>query len=335
MRLLTVFGLLLGVCGLLGCSDQAATQSRQATSDDRTSRLGLDQVAQKAQAPPPQALRPAGLPADNEKAVKKPDADLGLPNGAIARKKIATGSIELKVEEYDRAVTRLKTEVNIADGYIANSDDSGASGGPRVGTYTVRVPAKEFDRFMDALASMGEVRRRTSDTQDITDQYYDTETRIKNDKAREQSLLKLYDRTLAEKSTVAERTQLTHELFDLRRSIEQQEASLKRWDSQTAYSTVVVQISQRTEYEAAGTPSFGTTITRTWDKSLNALGEFGKALLIIAVAVAPWLGVFAVVTVPLWIFLWRRVRKAPSAKRPTPTPPAPPQAEPPVAALPA
>jgi hypothetical protein len=315
---------------LTGCAENEATQARNLK---QASDGAHQQLAARAEAPPA-PLRPAEVEKRQDKEDAKPNPSGDEPNQPVARKKITTGRIELTVEKFDTAVRDIKELVKIANGYVANSDDSGSSGGSRVGTYTVRVPSQGFDKFMDDVALFGEVRHRTSDTQDITDQYYDTAAHVKNDEVRLQGLQKLYDIT-AQKGRIEDLLAVDREMSGVTGRIDQQKGQIKRWDKEVELSTVVVVVSQRTEYEAAGTPTFGTTISRTWDGSLNALASFGKALLLIAVALAPWLAVLAVVTVPLWIFLWWRVRKSRTGKRPTPTPPAPPRAEPPVAPLPA
>ena len=83
--------------------------------------------------------------------------------------------MELLVEKYDKAETDLTALIRSVNGYIAKADDSGSPGAVRSGTYTIRVPVEQFEKFMEDVAKIGELRRRTRDSQDITDQYYDTE----------------------------------------------------------------------------------------------------------------------------------------------------------------
>jgi hypothetical protein len=334
MRWFTSLGLTLGVCVLIGCAAGSPEESpTQSTSSKRSGfAFGVDEVkgenkpAAKGDAQQDQL---AGNPKERADGAKKPAG--GETTESVARKKISTGHIELSVEKYESAVSELKALVKNSKGYIANSDDSGAAGAQRTGTYTVRVPANEFDSFMDTVALLGELRRRTGDTQDITDQYYDTAAHIKNDEARQEGLRKLYDRT-AEKGRIEDLLAVDRELSNITGRIEEQKGRLNRWDKEVAYSRVVVQLSQRTEFHAAGTPDFGTTVSRTWEGSLNTLSTFGKGLVIVAVAVAPWLAILAVGMSPLWILLWRQVRKHRAAKPTPPSPPTLPLAEPPASA---
>lgn len=327
MRWFPVLGLFVSVCWLVGCGgpESADISAMQARSAKESS----------AGAPPLAAPRQDARPAGGEQEKAEPNKPAPAEE-SVAHKIIYTGHVDLTVETYEKATTDLKALVKKVKGYIANSDDSGRSGSQRVGTYTIRVPVDSYETFLDEVAQLGEVQRRTSDTQDITDQYYDLSTRIKNDKVREESLLKLYNQTLAEKSTAADRIQLTNELFNLRRSIEEQEGRLRRWDKETSYSTVIVHLEQRKDYTPAGTPGFGTAVSRTWEGSLSLLSGFGKGVVLVVVALVPWLGVLLLVIAPSAYLIWRQIRQTRASKAPPAAPPpSPPQAEPPLTAQPA
>jgi hypothetical protein len=334
MRWLTMLGLFLCLCGLLGCAEGAPTGSMAERSESQ-SKVYHGAVARQAQpvagedrADEPVAAKDADgaaeiQPPDKPRDPEKHKGAAGQSDETVKRKIIFTGSADLSVEDYDKAVREMRALVKNLKGYISNTDDSGKSGGQRIGTYTVRVPVDNFPTFMEDIEKIGELRHSKTNAQEITDQYYDTETRIKNDKLREQSLLELYKQTVAEKNPASERIKVTNELYDLRRGIEEQEGRLKRWDNQTSYSTVVVKLEQRKEYAPAGSPDFGTMVSRTWDGSLGALATFGKGVLLVAVALAPWLVVLGAVTSPLWYLLWRQLRKPRPAKPASPPPAAP------------
>lgn len=264
-----------------------------------------------------EGVKEGKAPAEGNKPAQAKNGD--QPDKPIQRKIIYTGRVELSVEKFDKAETDLTALIKSVNGYIANADDSGSPGAVRSGTYTIRVPVEQFETFLDAVTKIGELRRCSRDSQDITDQYYDTEAHMKNDQVREQGLQKLYDKT-ADKGKIEDLLAVDRELSNVRGRIEEQQGRLKRWDKETSYSTVIVKMEQRKEYDPAGTPGFGTTLSRTWEGSLDALLTFGKGLVIFVVAVTPWLAVFLLVMSPLWYRVWRRFSK-PRTPTPPPTPP--------------
>ena len=75
----------------------------------------------------------------------------------------------------------------------------------------------------------------------------------------------------------------------------------------TAMTTVTVTLHERGSYVPPEAPAFGTSISRTFHGSLGVLTNFGKAVVLIAVALAPWLPALAVLLVPAWLLARRRM----------------------------
>jgi len=252
---------------------------------------------------------PAQAPLELDGVMVK-EAPVGGEKKAIEetpRKIIYTAQIELIADDFDKVEQELDQLVKDHDAYVAKSDIHGSPGVPRSGTWTIRVPVKHFEDFNKALAKLGELRQDKTDSDDITDRYYDLKAHIKNDQVEEEALQKL----LIEKSATGKLEDLLairRELRDIRGKIEEQQGRLQRWDKETALSTVTLKITDRKDYVAPTTPHFGTTIGRTFEGSLGALTSFGQGIVLVVVALVPWLPVIAVIGVPLWLAI-RRVRK--------------------------
>jgi hypothetical protein len=114
---------------------------------------------------------------------------------------------------------------------------------------------------------------------------------------------------------------LRRELSAVRAAIEEQQGRLKRWDKETEFSTILVSLTARKDYVAPTSPAFGATVARTFGGSVEALVNFGKFLLLIVVALTPWLPVFVAPALVGW-FMWRNSVPRPIADtRSTPNPP--------------
>ncbi len=241
-------------------------------------------------------------------AVADPPAAPGRPAPEQARKIIIYNAhIDLVVEEFDKAQEDLTRLVKDAKGYVAKSDTHGAPGSPRLGEWTLRIPVGQFREFIADLAKLGELRDSKTDSDDVTDRYYDLKAHIQNDRAEEESLRKL----MVDKSATGKLDDLLavrRELRELRGTIDAQQGQMERWDKEAAMTAVVVQIQDRKDYVPTTSPSFGTSISRTFADSLGALVAFGKGVVLFAAAVAPWLAVLAAPAFVLWRLNRRRLK---------------------------
>jgi hypothetical protein len=230
----------------------------------------------------------------------------GVENKAAPRKIIYTGLVDLIVDEFDGSEERLLQLVQEHEGYMAESDVYNQPGSPRSGMWKVRVPTKQFEAFMQAVAKLGEVRKRTSNSQDITDAYFDRAARLKADEVEEKSLLGLLEKT---QGKVEDILKVREQLRTVRGHIEENKSQLQRWDKDVDFATVTIKLLDRRDYTPPLMPDFGSTIGRTFQGSIEALVLFGKGIVLVVVALAPWLAVLALLVVPLWI-MWRRRQAA-------------------------
>src|SRR5947209_2220888 len=95
--------------------------------------------------------------------------------------------------------------------------------------------------------------------------------------------------------------EMRREVARIRGEIHVLKGRLQRWDKDVEFTTYTVTMYDRRGYVPPESPEFGTTVGRTWSGSLGALRSFGKGILLVVVALVPWLPVVAVVVVPLWL----------------------------------
>jgi uncharacterized cupin superfamily protein len=241
---------------------------------------------------------------ENQGGERKPAG--GAEGKAMPRKIIYTGFVDLIVDDFDGSEGRLLQLVQEHEGYLADSDIYNQPGTPRWGTWKVRVPTKHFEAFMQAVAKLGEVRKRTSNSQDITDAYFDRAAHLKADEAEEKSLLGLLEKT---QGKVEDILKVREQLRIVRGHIEETKSQLQRWDKDVDFATVTVQLLDRRDYKPPLIPDFGSTVGRTFQGSIETLIAFGKGIILVVVALAPWLAVLALFAAP-FVMIWRRRRAA-------------------------
>ncbi len=220
-----------------------------------------------------------------------------------ADKIIYTGYATLETLDFDKTMTDLQQLIMDCGGFVQSSNVTGGDyssiyGGTavsRTADYTIRIPVDKFKSVTDSLKNLGNVINSSTNADNITMQYTDTQSRLDAYKTEETRLLEL----LAKASSVEDMLAIETRLSDVRYNIESLTSQLKNWDSQVSYSTLTLSVREVALYskDNASTVSYGEQIKQTFTHSLYALGSFFKGLLKFLVAIFPALVVLGVIAV--------------------------------------
>jgi len=159
----------------------------------------------------------------------------------IADKKvIKTGTIDMRVNSVETAIGEIKT-IAVQNGGDEVSSDFSKNGTYKEGYITVKVPVNQYDKTFEQIKKIAPlVTHESSQAQDVTAQFIDLESRIKNKKQHEEQLRSFFDKA----DKVDELIQIERELARVRTEIEQMEGQLKYLKDQTQYSTIDVTLSE-------------------------------------------------------------------------------------------
>ena len=247
--------------------------------------------------------RPAASQESTAEGKTKPSQPPGAET--LQRKIIHTATLTLVVEHFDPVPEEVAALVDRFGAYVARSQITGAAGSLRRGQWTVRVPVERYEAFLLAAGKLGEIHNLNSDSQDVTEEYYDVEARIRNKKQEETRLNDLLAKAAGRLDEVLT---LEREITRVRGDVEQLEGRLHVLDSVTAMSTVNLEISEIKEFVPGEPVSYRTRVRRAWEDSLAALLSIGQSLSVLLVALSPWIGVL--LPLLLVVILVRRVRSA-------------------------
>ena len=221
-------------------------------------------------------------------------------NTALAdRKIIRTMRITAETKAFDAATAAIEQLCADLGGYIESSSRSGGSIRyssavvARSASYTLRVPAEQLDAFRAGMTGNINIVDESSGISDITDQYFDVDTRIATLKVEEERLL-----AMLEKATELEYLiTLEQRLSEVRYEIESYTGTLRRYDSQVAYSTVHLNLDEVVEYtEVIEAPqTFGQQISIAFRESWSDFADGCKDFAIWFVYAIPTLVVIAVI----------------------------------------
>jgi hypothetical protein len=225
----------------------------------------------------------------------------------MSRKIIYDAQVDLLVESVEPVAKKLVSLIQDARGYIAEQNITGSPGSLRSIHWKLRIPVEQFDSFVDSVVSLGELERNNRTSNDITEQYYDIEARIKNKKVEEQTLNKI----LQERSGKLEDVlKIEIELSRVRGEIEQLEGKIRVLENLSSLATLTLNIREREKYTppAPVVASFGTQISRAWDGSITNVIDLGKAIVLWTVSWAIWLPFLLAGGILAWILGRKLIR---------------------------
>ena len=217
------------------------------------------------------------------------------PAGQQERKLIKTGSISLEVEQLASAEEAVLEWCQSFGGYVASSFNHETNA-----AFTVRIPAAHFDAAMAAAGNLGRVRTRNVSTQDVSEQFYDLQTRLDTRKIL-RDRLQAY---LAQAANMEDLLGIERELNSTLTEIESMEGRMRRLSNQIDYSTITVelQLPYRTTDQGFQWPSLDRNVRRFLSNVVDFFVDFVAIVLYIVIFGVP---ILALVAFLYWLLLGR------------------------------
>ncbi len=284
-------GLTAMVLLVAGCLRQTPAPANDA-APMAAPRAVAEGEAAKAMAPPspPSGARLAGTTTPAPGPVAVP----------AERKVIRNGSLTLDVRGLDEALSAIRSATEKAGGYVTNESQGKDEYGARQGSITCRVPTASLDKTLAGFQSLGRVEGVNVTAEDITEQYFNLEMRLRNQRDLETRFRALLDKP---GNKVADLLEIEREMARVRGEIDELEGRKRFWDSQVSLSTLTIQLHE----PRPAIVGEGGGILGTLKSAFSRLGE--NLVETIAWLIAS-LGVIVPAVLALWIAwrLWRALR---------------------------
>jgi hypothetical protein len=168
--------------------------------------------------------------------------DVLQSNGAgdIDRIIVRTGNMQLIVDDVLDAIDKIMGIADRFNGYVVSSN-SWIEGERVYGSITIRVPAEHFNEVVGSLDNMAvEVKSENVYSVDVTEEYVDLSSRLKNLEATEQQLLRIMEK--AEK--VDDILNVQRELTSTQGEIERIKGRMQYLEQTSQTSLIEVQLEQ-------------------------------------------------------------------------------------------
>jgi hypothetical protein len=155
---------------------------------------------------------------------------------------VRNATAELEVASFDESIQKITGFAAEEKGYIATTSSEKQANGKLRGQVVVKVLPDNLDRFLQKLRGIGELKNQAITTEDVTKEYFDTESRLKNARMMEQRLIEILK---TKSKDVADLLEVEKELGRVREQIETMQGELKFMDSQVAFATVTIQLAEK------------------------------------------------------------------------------------------
>lgn len=218
--------------------------------------------------------------------------DGGIAPASLERKIITRVGYDIQTKDFTKTIADLTDIITQTGSFTQQSNTGGnVEDGNARASFTVRVPAEKLADFKEFVSTkLGNVINQSEGGDDVTAQYFDTETRLAVLGAQEKRVLELLQKAVTIEEIILIETELTR----IRTEIEQLTTTIKRLDDLTSYATVNISIQQTKDYIVTN-QSFLTKTKNLIIDSAKGFGNFLKNIGVMLIWALPYLIVLAII----------------------------------------
>ncbi len=250
-----------------------------------------------------QAEGAAGEADVEEEAAADTEIQYGEVLVAGDRKVIKNVYIELEIEEgkFESTLFELTNLAEQNGGFVSNSQsNSDSEGNLTSGSVTIRIPSNKYSSALNKVKKMGTIKSTSSSGQDVTQEYTDLESRLRNYKAQEEVLLDL----MKESKKVSDSLEVQRELSVVQEQIEIIKGRMQYLDDLVSFSTIDVYFHEPEPITVAGW-GFVEALKRGLRGAVNVF----NGLVVILIITSPVWILIGIILLIVWRVIKARKRR--------------------------
>ena len=289
--------LLLGII-FSGCS--IASESEQSGFDEKGFIEESEALMVESAEP---AMASEGDFAEEDRAANEGGAQYSDTMAPNERKVIKSAYLEVEIEKgkFENVIFNLTALAEQNGGFISNTQSySDVDGNLTSGSITIRIPHDQYNSALEKIKNMGVVKSISISGQDVTQEYVDLESRLRNFKAQEVILLDL----MAQSKEVTDSIEVQRELSFVQEQVEVIRGRMNYLDNMVSFSTIDVFIF---EPEPIAT-STGWGFLDALKRGLRGAVTVFNGFMIFLIAASPVLLVIAIILIIVWRVIRARKR---------------------------
>lgn len=218
----------------------------------------------------------------------------------VRRRIVYDAELSLVVVSYGAFESEIGKIVERYDGFISKSETNRRYEDRQSGTWVARIPVANYSKFLNAVVELGFPESRTEEAQDITADFVDVEARMKNNQKLESRILEILE---VREGKISDVLEIEQELARVRDEIERMQGRLRVLADQSSLATITMNVREERQYVPPTAPTLSSRINSTWRGSLGGLRDFGEVLVIVVVAVMPWLFVLGLASLIIYLIV--------------------------------
>jgi hypothetical protein len=285
--------------------------SASPVSSPVTTSIGAASAAKPAAAP-----APAPPAADAAKSGAATSNAAGVSQNASApldvqaqstqpldRMVIRTAQLTIEVTDIEQALAQVRAIAAQGGGFVSGSNthiEKVNDQERNVADLTIQVRSETVDSSISALRALGKVTTESTGSQDVTEEYVDLDSNLRNLQASESAILKLMSQTTRIEDVVS----LQRELTNIRGQIERIQGRKRFLERRAELATITLSLrlpateSARPTLSGAWDPI--AVALRGWQASLTVLRAFADVVIVV-IAFSWWLVPIAGAGAYVWL----------------------------------
>lgn len=220
------------------------------------------------------------------------------------RKIIQNVDLTIQVNDVQVVMDKIIQLTKQEEGYIVSSSLYKEESSYRA-SLTVKIPQGKLNDTVQSISDFGEVTNNNTYTEDVTEEYYDSQARLKVLEAKETRLIALLGKAVNIPDIVA----IENELAKVRSEIEVIKGRLQYLTNSTSFSTININLQQAVPGQITSPQGTTGKALQGMINSINSLIDFSSNLIVFLITLLPWLAILAVI-----YFIVRAIRNRRKSK---------------------
>ena len=278
---------------IIGSMTMGSMGSSRSYTDNYKAGNGLTSFDSVGGPAPSMALNNGLSAGDSKSTGSYSTGESGQTTGS--RLVVKSGTMSLVVKNVAQTIDDIAKYAEANNGWVVSSN-SGEQASVPVGSITVRVPSESFDATVEQFKAMAaRVSYISTQGTDVTEEYTDDQSRLRNLEATETQLLQIMEKS----GTIPDVLQAQQQLSSVRGEIELTKGRIQYLEGNAKMATISVNLSLSEELlpippSEKWRPDY--VLKQAWKSVLGTAKDISYAVI--------WIGVYALIWIPLLLIVF-------------------------------